>query len=576
MKDKLYGVFKKNLIWTIIPVLLVFFLPIVWLGGDVVLEIHDQLDETLFLYKMRAMHLGEAIEIYPEMMSGLYESSISVSAPIMIILYKIFSVRTAFLIQYVIVGAAAYAGMYLCVKYFTDNSIVAVISGGFFVFIPYYPVYGLSVMGFPLLLYAFICLYHKKKLPLAYLIILVYAFSSHLALGGFVSIGVGIISVVVLSIIHKSNRFFNIGIIELVSLYLISNLKLIFNSSFESHRVEFMSNPVPFWDSLKNIFLYSGQHAPSMHIWMILPELILIVAGLVLFWYPRYKMSSYSKKLLWILCGLFMLNIVCAAWAGFVYTEFYINLLSKAPEFIRAFQLSRVYFLLPSAWYISLGVSLAFLYSIMPKRIIAYLVATVVAGVILLKGTGYILDYNANNWMRNIRQVNAIERDHKKLDIITWNQLYAYDLFEEIDKVVDKDKSSYKVASLGICPVSALMNGYYTIDGYSNNYSLEYKKTFRKIIEKELDKSDVERLYFDGWGSRCYIVSADTNNYYVSKSSNQVYSDLELNVEEMKKLGCKYLFSAGEILNADEKGFLQIGVFETEDSYYRIWVYELK
>lgn len=59
---------------------------------------------------------------------------------------------------------------------------------------------------------------------------------------------------------------------------------------------------------------------------------------------------------------------------------------------------------------------------------------------------------------------------------------------QEIDDAIGRDKSTYRVAHLGISPAPSLMHGFYTVDGYSNNYSLEYKHRFREVIAAELEK----------------------------------------------------------------------------------------
>lgn len=43
------------------------------------------------------------------------------------------------------------------------------------------------------------------------------------------------------------------------------------------------------------------------------------------------------------------------------------------------------------------------------------------------------------------------------------------------------------------------MHGFYTVDGYSNNYPLEYKHRFREVIAAELEKNEEVRVYFDLW-----------------------------------------------------------------------------
>ncbi len=95
-------------------------------------------------------------------------------------------------------------------------------------------------------------------------------------------------------------------------------------------------------------------------------------------------------------------------------------------------------------------------------------------------------------------------------------------------------------------------------------------------MEGELNKSDYVRDFFDNWGNRCYITTAEQANYYTfEKKWNSVVYDLDLNINKLKELNCKYIFSAAYLMNAEEKGLslLQEAPFETEDSWYHIYVY---
>ena len=58
--------------------------------------------------------------------------------------------------------------------------------------------------------------------------------------------------------------------------------------------------------------------------------------------------------------------------------------------------------------------------------------------------------------------------------------------------------------SVGLDPMIAVMNDIKVIDGYHNIYPLNYKIKFRKIIEKELEKNNVLKNYYDDWGNRIY------------------------------------------------------------------------
>ena len=147
---------------------------------------------------------------------------------------------------------------------------------------------------------------------------------------------------------------------------------------------------------------------------------------------------------------------------------------------------------------------------------------------------------------------------------------------QELDTAIGRDKSTYRVGHLGMNPAPAINHGFYTIDGYSSNYSVEYKHRFRKVIAKELDKSPATEVYFDLWGNRCYLFNSATGNaWMLGKKDHIVYENLELDMEALKDLECEYLFSCGEILNAEELGLKFMGYFETENSYWGVWLYQL-
>ena len=80
---------------------------------------------------------------------------------------------------------------------------------------------------------------------------------------------------------------------------------------------------------------------------------------------------------------------------------------------------------------------------------------------------------------------------------------------DEIAKAIGREKSDYRIVSVGMNPAVSLFNGFYTVDGYSTDYPLEYKHEFREIIKDELAKDEGVRGYFDDWGNRCYIFSAE-------------------------------------------------------------------
>jgi hypothetical protein len=164
-------------------------------------------------------------------------------------------------------------------------------------------------------------------------------------------------------------------------------------------------------------------------------------------------------------------------------------------------------------------------------------------------------------------------------DKITWEDYYAPDVFSEIDEFIGEDKSSYRTLSFGLHPASAIYNGFYTLDAYSNNYDLDYKQQFRSIIAGELDKDESLEKYYDEWGCRCYVLSSElgSNNLLISKASDTHISELSFNAEAAKKMGADYLFSAVTIDNADEVGLelMREEPFSTDTSYVQIYLYQI-
>ena len=100
---------------------------------------------------------------------------------------------------------------------------------------------------------------------------------------------------------------------------------------------------------------------------------------------------------------------------------------------------------------------------------------------------------------------NAIYGYFNKTNFISYKQFYSVELFEQIKKEINKPLESFRVASIGIEPMVAQYNGFYTLDGYYPDYSKSYKQKFRKIMAKELEKAPFLKNYFDNWGGRCYL-----------------------------------------------------------------------
>lgn len=745
---KRYRVPKLNsLLWMVLPLLGIFFSYFFLLGKNCIFEINDQLDETLFTYVLNAKYLFSGVKSYPEMLGGVPKGGMSVSACLFIPLYRLFPVFEAFMIQYVIVVATAYIGMYLCVKELTGSGFIGFLCGGMFMFLPYQPVYGLSVVGGPLIFYAFLCLYRQKHVIIDGLLILYFALGANLVLLGYVALGFVLLADIWILIkwvkkdrylpdgercwteregrsagedeerreqrcdslgiprttaeIINRNKWFLLGSLELVLVYIIVNFHLfsellLGSGGYVSHREEMViTGNSDFWGCVKDVFLNSAQHAFSFHQKLILPILAVIV--FYAFRWKRWRRQAAGQRrgpggniggrgrsgnihaeynegiptevregavgkertdfgeedigkertdfaekdiekarqcqnmYVWLIL-IILINILTALFYGFCQSRIVVDFRNSVSGFFHYFSPQRVYWIYPTTWYVAAGLAAELIrrdhdflngkrrseeteeaaaspfrktsdsghniqktsgtgnnigktsdtgYNIWkPSGTGRKIAGDIFAWLLIfavLTPTAWQIRQNSI-WILNKSQY----KNNRSVGLMSWADYFAEGLMQEIETAIfektGQTQEEYRVASLGMCPAVALEAGFYCIDGYSNNYSLEYKHEFREIIEAELEKCPPMKGYFDEWGSRCYLFTEESQNYYyLAKGADFRYEKLDLNTEKMKELGCKYLFSAAEIEegNADRLGLELLGVFDTEESYYRVWVYKL-
>ena len=129
---------------------------------------------------------------------------------------------------------------------------------------------------------------------------------------------------------------------------------------------------------------------------------------------------------------------------------------------------------------------------------------------------------------------------------------------------------------LCVAPYLPCFDGFRSLDGYLGFYPLEYKGRFRKVIAPSLEKNQWARDYYDGWGARVCLYSGDDENTYAPLRVMELNdNDLYVDMDELKSLDCRYIFSRIELGNADELGLSLIGTYTKENSPYTIYVYGL-
>jgi hypothetical protein len=138
----------------------------------------------------------------------------------------------------------------------------------------------------------------------------------------------------------------------------------------------------------------------------------------------------------------------------------------------------------------------------------------------------------------------------------------AASAFDRVETVIGKPRGSFKLAFVGIPPSVAHLNGFSTVDGYWYLYPIEYKKRFRRVIANEIARDPELETYFDQFGSRAYVFSAelwrkipepDRWSFLVTRSKGITRVErLAIDVDALRELGASYVVSSVEIGNAGE------------------------
>ena len=344
----------------------------------------------------------------------------------------------------------------------------------------------------------------------------------------------------------------------------------------------------PFYPRFYSMFKYGQYHAPSLHTYILAFSLCVLVLGFLLF----KKLSKTIQKRLLFTTGLWLSLVAIAAFYGFYNTETALNLRQYLGP-LQSFQLDRIYWLNPTIWYVILALATTILF-----HLAALILETLVAHIPLLKRkiqdrtqnallrifrmglvlslglflANYIIHHeNSTEYYSNVQRVFGKETGHW-----TYHDFYDHELFDEIKSYIGKEQSEYRIGCVAFVPAIAQANGFHTVDAYCTNYPLDYKLKFRKVIEKELEKSSTLASYYDNWGNRCYLFSSELGiRFQTAKEEKIVLKNFEIDTAALKELGCDYLFSAVQIQNASDLHLTLLEVFTTDNSCIEIYVYQL-
>ena len=413
-----------------------------------------------------------------------------------ILIYSIFNVEFAYFFSEFLVKLTAYFSFFLFAKKFSKNiAVVCICSALFASSLPFTTLgFGLAIMPYVLYLVHF-----KEKLKIKHLILIIFfGLNTDLVAEFFlIPIIISIIFIIDKKIFFtKAKKIFVILTIFFCST-LLTSLNLIYIQLFEpsTHRVEFFSETLPFFEIIKSSLL-SFFHISFKADWVTIknfPNQIITFLAIIFLFLIR---DNLSKKILSLIIFLYLLSTIFSLTLGDLYG---IRL-----SWVNIYQPSLFIFLI---FFMCIGDTNK------KKRNLTYLIFI---PLILFQINSNIVPFTK----KNIYKI----KDYR--NIYTFNDYYMVDDYLKIRKIVQKNR----VATIGYDPLIAAFNGLPVIDGYHALYPLEYKKKFYKIINDELNKNKELNSYYQNWGSRVYLFINDENN-------------IEIDFFEAKMVGAKYIIS---------------------------------
>jgi Predicted membrane protein len=556
---------ENRLVFIALILIAVYLLPMFLLGQASHMRIQDNLDSNVAWYKVLARSgelFGSVRTMIPQIINGeLSRNAFGSQFSLIVILYAVLPPMLAYSVSQLISRLFAFIGMYLLLRDYVirsaDSALIRVFSALAFALTPFWPSGMLSTLGMPLALWAFLGIRNRKDSWKEWLTLILLPFYSSFELGFFFFLSAMAVFCVGDWIRNRRiNLKFLSAIVLMTVLYLLVEYRLVASLLIQgqpTNRNAFNESNLNFIQAL-NTALVNAMVGLNQ-VWTMQQYIILPLALIVLFMIFRSlklheRLKEPEKLFLWLL-GL---NLLISLWYGFWFYKGWTPLKEKI-SILTTFNFSRYHYLHPLLIYLMFAVELLICWRAGNrwKR---------VAKIALILQVAILFLYNPE-----------IEFHNQP----SFKQFYAAQQFKNIADYIGKPKSEYRVASIGLHPAIAQYNGFYTLDTYNNFYPLSYKSDFRKIVAPELAKNASIRDYFDHWGGRCYLFTAELGkNYDFRKNSGVRIHHLQLNIRQFKKMGGKYILSSVPIENAGQDQLRYLRAFNNRDSAWTIYLYQPK
>ena len=549
--------------WIIAIVAIAYIAPIVLLGPNSYIRIHDTLEgEWQWLKLLADSHTAfnyHIDAIVPQVMKGQPRCVFPTGLSVNMILVQLIGAHYAYLLSSIIIHLVGFISMTLLLRTYIikkpENAFIAWLCALSFSVLPVFIPFGISVMGQPLLIWAFLNLRAGRKLWPSYLIVVLFPFYTSVV---WFAIPFAVLLVgLAIFFMRRSyvGKHYGFGLLLLAVMFAAVNFPML-NATFIAggfipHRVAYnlyMNGAPQISAALSDCMIMLGT--THYHVGTMVPAVCLV--GILL-------MLRKSNPILIVIISLITGIIIFQCFYSF--PEYWLN---GSIGIVKAFRFNRFSILLPFLWILGFAIAVD---KMRDSSVLKPLVLP-----LLLFQVAYCFIGN-DEVVHNYRMLSG----HQKFP--AFQNYTAQQQFEDIKNYIGKPQSSYYVASFALSPSVAQHNGFYTLDGLMSLYDLRYKLAFRQVFAGEIEKSKEIKQYYDGWANRCYIFSSELgtgpeayNNY---KFKPREVQHLDFNAKAFAALGGRYLISAVEIKNHEQQGLHLEKIFKDPVSWWTIYLYSV-
>jgi hypothetical protein len=488
--------------------------------------------------------------------------------PFHVMMY-LFGSLVGYSLTFIFLRLVAFFGIYLLGKdYFGFdhkwNLYLILISTGFAT-LPFNPSYGLTVAGVPLAFWAFFNLLNKKKIILSHLVFLFFAFTSLFVLVGFHICLVFFFMILIDGLKSRKVDLRMIGNVLLLGVwFVLADYMLfylhVFVNDYESSRQLFNKElGLNFKGVIGTTFIYlfKGEYNASNYPGYLFVPLIVYGTYLV---YKSRKLNIAKSYTLEVLGLFFACGFLAALLDWKAMSDLYQNL-----RILNFFNFKRFITLLPGLFFVVLLIMTS---ALVQKKIKwSYILLPLFVSMLFLNWRGNISrlksSFDCSGW--------TINGD----SLIKFNEFMNVNQYTQIKHVIELNGGG-NVINFGISPAPCKYNGIRVLDDYQGDYPLPYKIEFRKIIENEINKSEKVKNLFDGWGSKCYLYSANQVDGKLTRIKGfPVEPNLQINTKQLKKMNCHYIISSIIISSPDKLNLKHEKVFVSSLNFQTLFLYKV-